>query len=570
MITCEVTSDWAEIMEAIDQYDEINSALEYTNIADYRLLEDDTPMLLAILTDKIIEDNFLKPVTSPILFEKGSFPAPKGLYSEEIFGTTPEEKHKKYGYIDLGGKFIHPYVYEVLVSLQRSISRIVAGEGSWKIEDGKFVEIKEDDPNYDYDATGLDFFINHFDELVFEENNSFMRKERVKFIKALSKDEIFVSKWIVIPVFYRDYDRSGKSRKTPEINRIYNNIIAYSNRLKQETSSFFNNKTKAAIQMQLLKIRKYGQKLLESKHGHIHKSVLGKSVIYGSRAVISVPVNTHAETPDDVLVDIMHTGIPMSICAVTGFPFVLRWITEFFRQEFESKIQKPVRVKQKNGSYKIEYMNLKDPLLMYTEEYIKKKINQFINTYGARFETVKVQLENGTEAEMMFTGTGYTGNRNSPNANTISTRPLTWTDLIYMACADTLEDKHVYITRYPLSDYFGTFPTKVKALSTVNTMPVMVNGKIYPHYPVVDPSLPEAVVSTMFIDTVTMSNLFLKGIGGDYDGDQITVKMVYTEEANEEADALTRSPKYFMNLGGDIIRTIGNEAFLTLYNMTTR
>ena len=33
-----------------------------------------------------------------------------------------------------------------------------------------------------------------------------------------------------------------------------------------------------------------------------------------------------------------------------------------------------------------------------------------------------------------------------------------------------------------------------------------------------------------------MSNVYLKAIGGDYDGDQVTVKSVFSQEANEEAE----------------------------------
>ena len=571
----EIVLDYEDMLPGWQSINELSvysdAANERANLSNYRINENDTPMYLGILTDKIIEANYLQRVSNPILFEKSSRPTATGLYSEEIFGTTPEQKSRIHAYIDLGAKFIHPYVYEVLVALNRKIAKIVAGEGSWRVENGTFIEIKEDDPTYDMDATGLDFFIEHYDELVWEENSSFMRKERVKLIKSLSKDEIFISKWIVVPVIYRDYDKSAKTRKTHELNKMYNNLIQYSNRLHQETNGFFTNRTKAAIQMQLVAIRKWGQENIEGKSGHMHKSVLGKSIIYAARAVISVPIHEQAETSDDVLVDIFHTGVPMSIAAVTGFPFVIGWITEFFRQEFESDIPKPVLyTDKKTGKKQVRYVRLDNPLITYTQEFCHKKVDQFINTYGSRFETIKVKTVEGDEVEMVFTGRGYTGNRDAIEASTLSQRPLTWTDLIYRACVDTLETKHVYITRYPLSDYFGSFPTKVKTLSTIKTMPVIIDGTIYPHYPVIDPTLPDSIVSTLFHDAVTMSNLMLVGIGGDYDGDQITVKMVYTEEANDEADQIMQSNKYFTNLAGKMIRVVEKEVLLTTYNMTMR
>ena len=94
---------------------------------------------------------------------------------------------------------------------------------------------------------------------------------------------------------------------------------------------------------------------------------------------------------------------------------------------------------------------------------------------------------------------------------------MTWTDLLYMAAVDSTSDKHVYITRYPLEDYFGTFPSRVFVLSTMKTTPMVIDGKLYKFYPIVNPGLPESEVSTMFNDTLTMDNCYLKGLGGDFE-----------------------------------------------------
>lgn len=53
-----------------------------------------------------------------------------------------------------------------------------------------------------------------------------------------------------------------------------------------------------------------------------------------------------------------------------------------------------------------------------------------------------------------------------------------------------------------------------------------------------------------------------------YDGDMVSVKMCYTIEANEEAAEILNSLKHYMSIQGDLIRVIGNEAYLTFYNMT--
>lgn len=54
----------------------------------------------------------------------------------------------------------------------------------------------------------------------------------------------------------------------------------------------------------------------------------------------------------------------------------------------------------------------------------------------------------------------------------------------------------------------------------------------------------------------------------DYDGDQCTVKGVYSEEANEELDKQLSSKSHYFNLGGKGIRSSSKEAIQSLYNLT--
>lgn len=54
----------------------------------------------------------------------------------------------------------------------------------------------------------------------------------------------------------------------------------------------------------------------------------------------------------------------------------------------------------------------------------------------------------------------------------------------------------------------------------------------------------------------------------DYDGDQITARGVFTEEANEEIDKQLSSKSHYFNLGGKGIRVSDKEAIQSLYNLT--
>src|SRR5574343_322632 len=533
---------------------------------------EDEPMNISIITDKMIEDNELKEVSNPVYFDRGGTPTVDGLYSEYIFGTTTEERMKTYAYIDLHQKFFHPYVFEVLKKLYRHVERIAAGQSAWHIQDnGELEEIKDSSSQYyDEDATGLQWLIDNYHKIKFKENDSSMRKNNLKFIRSLSDDELFITKWIVIPPFYRDVEVAASGRpQVHELSMKYSSLIKYSNAIKNSGMSFFNNSAMYNIEMTLVDIRKYGQSLIEKKHGTFHQAILGKSTDYGSRLVISVPVMNKLEKPEDCQVDIYHTGIPLSQCCVLGYPFIIKWCMDFFQDEFDGVKTKVLYRKNKaTGEITQEEVEIADQLAIFTKDYIDKKIKSFKNTYGNRFETIKIRLKDGSDTEMIFTGRGFSRNIQSSKAATIAYRPMTWTDLFYLAAVNTLSDKHVYVTRYPLESYFGIFPTRCTPLSTLNTEPMVVDGKVYPFYPVIELSLSEKEVAMHFIDTCEIANVYLDAIDGDYDGDQISVKMVYSVEANKEAEDIINSLKHFISIKGNIVRTMKNEVNLCFYSMT--
>ena len=529
-------------------------------------------MSISLINDERIEDNNLPEVTDPLYFKAGGIPSDGGLFSPIIFGDTPKEKRMNHAYINLKQKFFHPYIYEVLVQLSRKVKTVVEGKGSWVIENGELIEIKdENDPLFNEDHTGLGWLITHFRELEFKETDAQIRKERIELLNSLPDESIFITKWIVIPVFYRDYDRNGRT-SIPEINYMYCDILKNVRSLDTEFLSIAKNMTMAKIQLKLVEIRQFGQSLMEKKNGFLQKSILGKAEDYGSRGVISVPSMNYCDVPNDCLVDITHSGVPLSKCLELATPFIMKWVSEFFEDQFRNVQTMPVMIRsRKDGSIRIENKEIIDQMEIYTTPYIMKKMEMFKKTFGfERFETIKIKCKDGTETELVFTGKGYERDPENPAADTISTRPMTWTDIFYLAAENMLSDKYCYITRYPLIDYFGIFPSKVAVLSTIRTSPVIFNGKVYPHYPVIDLSLKPEQVARQFIDTFSISNLYLDAIGGDYDGDTVSAKILFSIEANKEAEEAINNISHYISIQGNMIRVIGNESYLTFYNMTRR
>ena len=55
---------------------------------------------------------------------------------------------------------------------------------------------------------------------------------------------------------------------------------------------------------------------------------------------------------------------------------------------------------------------------------------------------------------------------------------------------------------------------------------------------------------------------------GDYDGDQTTVKIIWTQEGNEECERVMNRPSFFVRMDGSLVRYLENEAIQTFYSMT--
>ena len=541
-------------------------------------VSDKTNLTIDLITDSFIDKNIASmdmiPVTNPSSFQGRGVATSNGLFSPYIFGTTQEERRKRYSYIDLGCYVFHPYVYEILKKLNRRFDDIIKGMGSWKINDkGELEEVLEGEDGYNEENTGMDWLMKHFDELKFRKNASHVRSERVSFITSLKKEDLFISKWLIIPIFYRDVIITNGIADPPEINKMYNKVIMYASQLKKSSLPDQMHITKWKIQSELYEIRRFGQKLIEKKNGFFKRNVLGKNIDFGFRSVISVHDIQNIDKPADDPIDSEYTGIPLSQCCVLFYPFIVREVQELLRQMFQEAGNKITEYDKKTGK-PVRIIQLKDPMEKYTNQHLQKKINLYIETPGARFRPVHVDTVDGEEVSMVV----YVGrpNEEAPreggmmpvDKSGIGTRALTWTDVIYMAAMEACKDKHVYITRYPLNDYFGTFPSRIFVLSTVKTEERKVNGVIYKHYPSIDPTLPESKVSILFNDTITMCNTYLKGLNGDFDGDQVTAKGVFSLEANEEAERLMHSKKHFVNIAGAAMRVIGNEATLTMYTLT--
>ena len=506
--------------------------------------------------DEFVEVNNLKEVTSPVLFERGGIPNPDGLISNEIFGINVKSRKETFAYINLHGHFFHPHIYKVIRRVFRNIDKILNGEKFYSISsDGKLFEDNENG------QTGIAFLYDNWKKIKWEGNGG-MSSERTDLISGTKKNEIFISKEIVIPAFYRDIkSNSSGGGETSELNNLYSRLIRLGSVLEDgDMFDFTFHATNYNMQKTLVEIYDYFKNKLDKKSGLLRRYLMGKNVDYAVRTVISTPIfNTNK--PEDNIVDFRHTSIPLAQVCVLVYPFIVQWVRNFFEKELIEN----QTLKYSVNSESEKYVSLKNAESYFNDQYVETAIERYTKDPAARFDLIEVPTTDDKPHYLIFQGFGSI---ESEDTSSLVRRYMTWTDILYMAAVDVVKDKHCMVTRYPILDAYGVFISRVRVSSTIKTVPMSINGRIYKWYPDVDLSLSKEQVANSFIDTMRFSNTYLKGLDGDYDGDQITAKIFWTQEANEECEKIMNKKSFILSSSGKNMRTCDLEAIQTFYTLT--
>lgn len=523
--------------------------------------------------DKWVIDNSIPEIkTSNIYSTKSLEPDPDGLGSYEIFGRPgTEERKRTFAYIDLVNKFVHPHCYYELTRLQRNIKDLIAGNSDFYVDDfGKLKEIKQGEtpPSGKLVGTGVNFLYKVWDKLNFKvtPDTAPGTAMRYEFFNNLNKNEIFMSKCPVIPPFYRDIDVNNKKKN--EINTFYTKLLINAASLRA-TSGMFEmfgvSSSDKKIQETLLDLYNYFIDIVGGSKGFIHRNVMGKTTDYSARAVISM-ARYDANSVDDVEVSFDRSAIPLSTICKCFAPFI-----KFGIKKIVDRVL--------SGNDFIYLTNKKGEIIRkklasdYMSAFSSDKLDELIELYDESFEhrsdIFKLRCEDGSEIPLMYIDDSEeTDSTTLLDNNSLKTKhPINLTELFYMAAYDTVRDKHVFITRYPIEDHNNIYPSKINIIPTINTTKKIVLGEEYPKFPII----PKNVDNThIYVSTLRPCPQFLKALGGDFDGDQTSIQGVYTEEANAEADKYIYSIANIVNVNNKSMREFAEVNQVGIFNLTYR
>jgi len=489
--------------------------------------------------DRFIKTNDLKEVTSQQIYRAQNLFNSQGLFSEEIFGQTTEERKYRCGYIKLPVHVFNPDVAKTIISRSGGIIRKMAyGETKCNIVDGVLVADKEGK------YCGLKDLYDIWEQIDIRKTLNTRTSQNIDILTKSPKRLIFNDKVLVLPPEFRPVGvRNGKQVKN-ELNSLYMHILGLKSVTAHTTSNVYQ--VYAKFQDAVMNIYTYIHDYVGSKNGFFQKHLLAKTTMFTVRNVISAP-RYNTDTPN---IGIYRTGYPLISCVAMFKPFVKYYMQQFLSfSNIQNIHNNPSEVKSNNISN------------IYDNKMIEDLIDIFLNNPGSRFRKLYLDPENTLPIMMEYLDL---------TKNETKTRPLTLTDAIYLCCYDAIirSDRMVYTVRYPIGTYLGAFFTKVHILSTVDTVKIEFNGETYNTYPNIDPDLPHGRVSTSFVDVITPSNSRLVAIGGDYDGDTVKSIGIWSDEANKRAEELMYSKIYNIKPSCDTVYEVKIECLNGLYALT--
>ena len=406
--------------------------------------------------DRLVEVNDLKEVTNPVFFIRNSIPTPDGLLSNDIFGITKYDRANTFAYIDLHETFLNPLIYKMWCKLDSSIKHCIHGTKYFIINDsGQLEENPEGE-------CGIAFLRKNIRKIKLKRTGSSQRDMRVNFVeKYMGSKEMFITKFIVCPAYYRDVNSEKGHVEIGEINELYRSLLISVKALR-ESSDYglnLNEATRGRIQETMTQIYEWfgsgttinGEKtsnVIPGKTGILKRAVTSKTTDYASRLVMSAP-ELKVERLEDLNADLDYSVLPLASACVNFLPFVVYNVRRFFENEFSGDAVIPF----KNKDRSIIYYHPKDYQVEFSDERIRKEINRFLTGFSNRFIPIEVPTVEGPVINMRFKGYRMTEEEYAESdigKYPVMERDLCWVDILYKAAVEAVKDKHILITRYPI------------------------------------------------------------------------------------------------------------------------
>ena len=526
------------------------------------------------LTPQILQA--LKPVKVLDIYDGGSDNFHEdGLFSISIFGRVGDpSRDLRFSYIATGIEVIHPLIFRNIIKLKKFYSEIIKGN-AYAIFDTKKNDFVPSDA---IDGeTGYNFFLTHWDRLVFERNESKQRNARIDFIEKYRK-VAKTSNILVLPAGLRDLEVDPDGRDVEgEINEFYRRIISISNTLSSNTdvNNRITDSARLGIQNAFNSIYTFIIGLCRGKGGFILRKWARRKIFNGTRAVLTAQVPSvnklsvvdYPSWNNTVMgiAQLMKALLPVAVHKLMHFDLVL--------EAFPSGDSNAYLVNKKTLKREMVKINNKTTDRWATQTGVESLFQTFMD-HEIRGSEIDIE---GYYLGLIYRGPDKTFKLvydiddadNYPWMDKKYLHPITWVEMMYLMGYKDWNTYPMVATRYPITGAGSIFPSYVYVKTTVLSevrWAVDDEGKIIEDdkaivYPILD--------NPTFIDSEAISPSRLEGMGADFDGDMVSGNVLYSEDVKIEIEKYLKSAAAYIRPNDGLLNSPYTDPVeRVIYNMT--
>jgi hypothetical protein len=501
-----------------------------------------------------------------------------GLFSVSIFGRVgSHERESNFGYIKLGLPVIHPLVYRNILKLKGFYEEILLGR-QYAVFDEElkdFVKASELDGQ-----TGYTFFFDNWKRVEFKETDSDIRRVRLKLVNE-NRDRSEMSAMLVIPAAYREAEPNPDGRiEYDEINDVYRVLLQQSTGIPehfgQNADLSMYDKRRVAMQLRVQEIYDHYEKLISGKSGYVQSKWASRRVFNGTRNVISSMDTNAADLGEPNRPKFKDCVIGLHQASRGAAPKTIYGLrTGIIGEIFETMSNRVELVNKKTLVKEWVDVSVDDMDTWSTPQGLERVMNE-LEVIDKRSRAVEIA---GHYLALVYLD-DKKNYRILRDINEIPAgfdqkwaRPITYAELIYLGGLSMWYKLRGFVTRYPVENYNSSIPVSIYVKTTVTgelRYPLGpdfkrdVTGPVAFEYPML-----EVGKTAQWHDSTSVSPAILSPLGADFDGDTVSVNIVYSKEALAEIDKFFRSRIAYTDAeGGLAFRSTIHTVNLVLRYMT--
>lgn len=518
----------------------------------------------------------LVPVTALDVYENNSDNFHEsGLFSVSIFGRVGDPiRDKRFSYIHTKIKVMHPLIFRNVIKLKQFYGDIIKGT-AYAVFDRNINDFVPADA-LDGD-TGYNFFLSHWDDLVFEKNNSKQRNARIDFLEKYRKVAL-TENILVLPAGLRDIEVDTDGRdKEGEINEFYRRILSISNTISNTTNvnTRVTDSARIGIQNAFNAIYTYIMGLMRGKGGFILRKWAARKVFNATRTVISAMIPTTNILSDEDypgwnhitigIAQFLKAALPVGVHKLLNNDLVIDSFPGGDNNAFlinkQTLIRENVKVSTKEADKWTTQAGAEGLFQTFMEHTFRPKVIEIADHYiGLIYrgpnKTFKLLSDINDLEKYPWMDKKYI-------------HPITYVELFYLMGYLEWNKYPIVSSRYPISGAGSCITGWCFVRTTVESEkrfecdddgnPIKENAAF--SFPILK--------NAIFIDSESISPSRLAGLGADFDGDMMGGIVIYSDESIEENKKYLNSASAYLDPGRGLINSPYTEPVeRVIYNMT--